>query len=291
MNKLKLYLIALSAVILMSFVLNNDKPAYVIYNSKGKEVSYKKMMKSLQKSDMIFFGELHNSPIAHWLQLEVTQDIFNDKKEKTVLGAEMFEADNQLILNEYLGDVITQSNFKKEARLWPNYKTDYEPLVELAKKNQLPFIATNIPRRYASLVFKNGIESLESLTDEAKSYIAPLPIKIDLELNCYKKMMEMMGGHNGGNVNFPKAQAIKDATMAHFILKNWKEGQTFIHYNGSFHSDNHEGIVWYINEQQKKLNIQTISTVEQDDISKLSEENKGVADFIICVPTNMTKTH
>jgi uncharacterized iron-regulated protein len=289
MNKFKLCLVALGIVVMMSFVLNDDKPAYIIYNSKGKEVSYKKMMKSLKKSDMIFFGELHNSPIAHWLQLEVTQDIFNDKKENTVLGAEMFEADNQLLLNEYLGDVISKKNFKNEVRLWPNYKTDYEPLVELAKKNKLPFIATNIPRRYASLVFKKGIESLENLTDEAKSYIAPLPIKIDLELNCYKSMMEMMRGK--GNENFPKAQAIKDATMAHFILKSWKKGQTFIHYNGSFHSDNHEGIVWYINEQQKDLNIQTISVLEQDDISKLSKESEGVADFIICVPTNMTKTH
>ncbi|MGB0863273.1 MAG: ChaN family lipoprotein [Saprospiraceae bacterium] len=289
MSKLKLYTIALVAIFLMSFILNNDKPVYIIYNSKGKEVSYKKMMKSLKKSDMVFFGELHNSPIAHWLQLEVTQDIFNHKKEKTVLGAEMFEADNQLILDEYLGDVISKKSFKNEARLWPNYKTDYEPLVEMAKKNKLPFIATNIPRRYASLVFKKGIETLESLTDEAKSYIAPLPIKVDLELNCYKSMMEMMRGK--GNSNFPKAQAIKDATMAHFILKNWTKGQTFVHYNGSFHSDNHEGIVWYINQQKKDLDIKTISVIEQDDISKLSKDSEGVADFIICVPTNMTKTH
>ena len=289
MSKLKLYTIALVAIFLMSFIFNNDKPAYIIYNSKGKEVSYKKMMKSLKKSDMVFFGELHNSPIAHWLQLEVTQDIFNHKKEKTVLGAEMFEADNQLILDEYLGDVISKKSFKNEARLWPNYKTDYEPLVEMAKKNKLPFIATNIPRRYASLVFKKGIETLESLTDEAKSYIAPLPIKVDLELNCYKSMMEMMRGK--GNSNFPKAQAIKDATMAHFILKNWTKGQTFVHYNGSFHSDNHEGIVWYINQQKKDLDIKTISVIEQDDISKLSKDSEGVADFIICVPTNMTKTH
>ena len=47
------------------------------------------------------------------------------------------------------------------ARLWNNFKTDYKPLVDFAKDNNLKFIATNIPRRFASLVFKGGFEVLE----------------------------------------------------------------------------------------------------------------------------------
>lgn len=273
-----------------SFILSDDKPAYIIYNSKGEQVDYSEMIKQLKKADVAFFGELHNNPISHWLQLEVTKDLYKAKKADLVLGAEMFEADNQLILDEYLADMISKSNFKKEAKLWPNYDTDYQPLVEFAKGNKLDFIATNIPRRYASTVFKKGIEYLDSLPDASKKYIAPLPIKVDLELESYKSMLEMMRGH-GENTNFPKAQAIKDATMAHFILKNWKKGQLFLHYNGAFHSDIYEGINWYIKDQRKKTKIATISTVEQDDVSSLLEENKGKADFIICVPSSMTKTH
>lgn len=291
MKKFTTFILIL-AITQFAFVMNEDKPAYVIYNKKGKEVSYKKMMKALKKSDMTFFGELHNNPIAHWMQLEVTKDLFEEKKSDLVIGAEMFESDNQLLLDEYLSGTISQKSFKAEARLWNNYKTDYEPLVEFAKKNQLPFIATNVPRRYASLVYKKGITQLDSLSEMAKSYIAPLPIKIDLEVGCYKKMLSMMGGHGGANAkNFPISQAVKDATMAHFTLKNWKKGQTFIHYNGSFHSDNHEGIIYYINQQNKRLNIKTISVVEQDDVSKLSEDNTGIADFVICVPSSMTKTY
>ena len=263
------------STILMSFSIQNDKPAYVIYNKKGKVVSYKKMMKSLKKNDMVFFGELHNNPIAHWLQFEVTKGLYETKKDKLVLGAEMFETDNQLLLDEYLGDMISKSSFKREARLWDNYDTDYEPLVEFAKKNELNFVATNIPRRYASMVFKKGIETLDDLSGEAKKYIAPLPIEIDLELNCYKSMMEMMGGHAKGNTNFPKAQAIKDATMAHFTLKNWKKGQIFVHYNGAFHSDSHEGIIWYLNQQQKNLDIQNITVVEQMMFQKYPKKIKG----------------
>ena len=50
-----------------------------------------------------------------------------------------------------------------------------------------------------------------------------------------------MGGH--GTLNTVKAQASKDATMAHFILQRLAAGSLFIHYNGSFHSENHDGII------------------------------------------------
>ncbi|MFT5833406.1 MAG: putative iron-regulated protein [Cognaticolwellia sp.] len=272
----------------MGFTTTNNKPAYRIFDSKGKEVSYDKAFKSAKKADMVFFGELHNNPIAHWLQLQVTKDLYKNKKNKLVLGAEMFESDNQLILEEYLQGVISDKKFESECRLWDNYKTDYKPLVEFAKVNELKFIATNVPRRYANVTYKGGLKAAENLSDEAKKYIAPLPIKTDLTVSCYKEMLEM----GGGNENFPHAQMIKDATMAHFILKNYEKGNQFLHYNGSFHSDRHEGIIWYINEMSEAdLDIQTITTVEQTDIDKLDEKYFGKANFIIVVPEDMTKTY
>lgn len=268
-----------------------EKAAYRVFDGQGKETTYQDLLKSVQKKDVVFFGELHNNPIAHWLQLELSKDLLEANKGKLILGAEMFESDNQLLLDEYFAEHITDKNFEEEARTWNNYKTDYKPLVELAKANDIPFIATNIPRRYANLVFRKGIAGLEELSDEAKSYIAPLPIEIDLELESYKAMMDMMGGHNAGNEKFPQAQAVKDATMAYFIAQHFKKGHQFIHYNGSYHSDKHQGILWYLERYAPKLSVSTLKTVEQDDLSTLSEEEKGSADFIIVIPSNMTKTY
>jgi len=278
-------------LIFLSLAFKADKPAYVLYNQKGKEIKYSKMLKKLRKADIVFFGELHNNPIAHWLQLELTQDLYKEKKEM-VLGAEMFESDNQLIINEFLSGLISKKKFEAEMRLWPNYKTDYRPLMEFAKENELPFIATNIPRRYASAVYKGGFEAIDKFSDEAKKYIAPLPILYDEQVPCYKNMLELsaqMGGH--ANENFPKSQASKDATMAYFILKNLSDNQVFIHYNGSYHSDNFEGIVWHIKKARPELNIQTISTVMQAQLDSLESDAKGTANFIICVPETMTSTH
>ena len=98
-----------------------------------------------------------------------------------------------------------------------------------------------------------------------------------------------MGDH--GSPELVKAQAIKDATMAHFILKNYNQGLLFVHYNGAYHSDNYEGILWYLRGERGDLDYGTISTVSQDDVSELSKKNYNKADFIICVDGNMTKTY
>lgn len=287
MKKIPLFLIV-AAFVFTAF--KSDKPAYFLYDIKGKPEKYEKMLKQISEADIILFGELHNNPISHWLQLELTKDMFAQSGENLVLGAEMFESDNQVILNEYLDSLITQSSFESEARLWPNYKTDYKPLVEFANKNRISFIATNVPRRYASLVNKKGFEALEQLSGEALSFLPPLPIKYDSTLNCYKSMMEMAGMGSHVTPNFPKAQAIKDATMAHFILKNWSPGKQFLHYHGAYHSQNFESIYWYLKQENPDLKIITIHSVEQKDISELSEENTGLADFTICVDEDMTKT-
>lgn len=274
-------------ILAVTIVQAQGKPAYVLYNAKGKKVSYKKMIRILKEKDIVLFGEYHNNAIAHWLQLEVTMAL--GETRKLVLGAEMFEADNQQPLNLYLAGKLSAKGLDSNARLWRNYPTDYAPLVNYAKENKLPFIATNIPRKFASLVAKGGFGKLDSLPAAEKNWIAPLPIAYDAELPGYKKMLEMMGGHGGENL--PKAQAIKDATMAWFILQHFVPGNLFIHYNGAYHSDNYEGILWYLKQKQPGLKYGTISTVSQKDISSLLTENKGKADFIICVDEDMTNTY
>ncbi len=286
---MKIFLIVLISLIAMS--LTHDKPAYVLYNNSGDPANYQKMIIELQSADIVLFGELHDNPISHWLELEVTKDLFKHKKQNLVLSAEMFETDNQEGVNNYLKNDIDDKEFKKDVRLWPNYKTDYKPLLDFAKINSLVFVAANIPRRYASMVFKGGYASLDTLPKEEKQWIAPLPIKYEADLECYKAMMEMKMRGMKPNDNFPKAQASKDATMAHFILKNWKEGKLLIHYQGAYHSDNHEGVEWHLKNQNKDLKILTISTVLQKDVSKLEKENLEKANYIICVPESMTRTY
>ena len=286
--------VLISLIFLSVIAMNSDKPAYRIFDSKGEQSDYHELLKKVQNADIVFFGELHNNPICHWLELEITKDLYKLKKDNLILGAEMFEADNQLIINEYLNEEIKENTFEPEAKLWPNYKTDYKPLLVFAKENKLKFICTNIPRRYASIVNSKGFEGLDNLSDQAKKYITPLPVKYDAELDCYKQMLKMGQMRHVDKdydiLNLPKAQAIKDATMAYFILKHYLKGKLFLHYNGSYHSDNFEGIVWYI-KQKKDLNILTITSVEQENTEVLNKIFLNKADYILCIPEDMTKTY
>ena len=284
MMKAKLF----SLIILFfgQIVMAQNKMPYQFFDKNGKKISYKKVLKTAANAEVVLFGEYHDNSVVHWLQLEFTKDLA--ERKYLVLGAEMIEADNQKQLNQYLKGEIDQKAFDTLARLWPNYKTDYKPLVDFAKEKNIPFVACNIPRRFASLVFKNGFEALEKLTDEEKSWVAPLPIAYDPTMPGYVKMVQEMGGHGGGNM--PKAQAVKDATMAYFILKNLKENSVFIHYNGTYHSDNFEGIYWYLKRANAKLKILTIATVSQNDISKLEKEHYNKADLILVVDEDVTKT-
>jgi len=280
------FIVAIFLLLQMS-VWSQNKQSYQLYNAKGKKTTYQKLVKAAGQNNVILFGEYHNNSVVHWLQLKLTKEL--SETQNLVLGAEMIEADNQIQLNQYLKGEIDQKKFDSTARLWNNYKTDYKPLVDFAKEKNYPFIATNIPRRYASLVFKKGLEELEQLSDEEKSWMAPLPILFDINLPGYQNMLSMQGGHAGDKM--PKAQAIKDATMAHFIVENLRTRTVFVHYNGTYHSDNYEGISWYLKKYKPELKILTIATIEQKDILKFNKEELNKADFILVIDEDATKTY
>jgi len=289
---MKIPQIILTFTVFAFLSFKTDKPAYRLFDKNGKSTKYSKMVETIKEANIVFYGESHDNPIAHWLELEITKDLFKEKKGNLILGAEMFEADNQLVLDEYINGIHKADKFEADVRLWTNYKTDYKPLVDFARNSQIPFIATNIPRRYAALINDKGFEVLKKLTPEAKEYISPdLERLYDSTINCYNDMLKMFAGMDHMTSNILKAQASKDATMAYFILKYFEPSKLFFHFNGSYHSDNFEGIVWWIKRLRPELKVMTITTLSQDTISDLNKDYLNRADFIVVVPDDMTKTY
>lgn len=274
----------------ISSVFAQKKEAYVIFNANGKKVSYAHLEKAVSKKKIVLFGELHNDPIAHWLQYELLCALYAQHSSALKAGSEMFERHQQECLNDFLQGKITAGVFKDTTKLWANFTTDYLPMLEFAKTNQIPWIATNITRKYASQLFKQGRASLDTLSDEEKKLMAPLDFPVDLTLSQYDNLLK---GFSHAGENFVYAQAIKDATMGESIVKALQPSTVFYHLNGAYHTDFHQGIVWYIHYYGKIPydDMITISTVNQASLKKLEKEYKGKADFIICTPETMTKTH
>lgn len=267
---------------------------FQFYNQKGAAVKPEKMVRQLAEYDVVFFGEHHNNSVNHWLQLRVTEALFAQKNGKLILGAEMFERDNQPALDKYLSGRYSEKQLKDSARLWTNFATDYQPLLDFAKSRVLPFFATNVPRKYASKVSKEGLATLENLPVNEKKWMAKLPISVSYETPGYEEMKTMMGAHADlAKVNnFVAAQAIKDATMAESIIANIKAGYTFLHYNGDFHSKEFGGIYWYIKQKRPDLKMAVISVYESPFQNLVfPKENFIPTTFTLVLPRDITKTY
>ncbi|MGI4734969.1 MAG: ChaN family lipoprotein [Janthinobacterium lividum] len=280
---------------LLSFTLA-DRPAYRLFTAQGQVADYDQMLAQLAQADVVLFGEQHNDPIAHWLELQVAKDLTQAKGPgKLVLGLEMFERDVQPLVAQYAAGTLPDSAFERQSRPWPNYATDYRPLLQFARDEKISVVGTNAPRRYAQQVARGSLTALDKLPANEKAYLAPLPLKVDFELPGYKKMAAMFGdapAHGGGGGRtIIQAQALKDATMATYIRQSIAPGQLLLHFNGSYHSDNHDGIVAYLRQYAPKLRVKTISTVSQEQLQTLTKENLALADYVLVVPADMTKTY
>ena len=146
-----------------------------------------------------------------------------------------------------------------------------------------------------SAVARGSLQALGKLPAADRALLAPLPLKVDYELPGYKNMAAMFGGdgqaHGGGAQNIIQAQALRDATMAHFIATSRQPGQTLLHFNGSYHSDHHDGIAAYLRQYGPKLRVRTLSVVTQEQLQTLEKEQLNLADFVVVVPADAAKTY
>lgn len=270
----------------------NNPETYRLFDSDGQVVDYQQMIGDLAQQDVVFFGEIHNCPIVHWLEYKVLESLYDKQADGLSVGMEMFEADNQLLVDEYMNRQISASQFEEECRLWPNYETDYKSVVDFVREKHLRLVATNVPRRYAGMVKNQGLACLDSVSDEAKKYMPELPIPYESnpQANEAFGMMTLMGKNKDVNLEYMgEAQGLKDATMAWFIAKNLK--RHLIHFNGNYHSDSGDGIVKYLRHYRPDVRIKTIYSVRQDEIEKLDSIYLGHGDYYICVPEDMVTSY
>ena len=266
---------------------------YKIYDTRTKQiVTIDKIVTDMADADVLFFGEEHNDSAGHYLENKIFRALHAQYADKVILSMEMFEADGQLVLNEYLAGTIDETRFSRDVRLWNNYK-DYRPMIEYARQNKIPVIAANPPRRYVSLVTRRGMRSLDSLSKDAKKFLPPLPY--DTLTGRYReKFMDIMKGSPGStSQNIYYSQNLWDAGMAYSIysyLKKNKHKKVF-HCVGGFHTEEKLGTAAQLQRRNKKLkilNIASFSDVSFNDPDWEKFSFKG--DYIILTNPDLKKT-
>jgi uncharacterized iron-regulated protein len=261
----------------------------IVATTSGATVSLRALGDAMQSADVVFLGEQHDDPATHALQLAVLDEAAT-RGRPVALSLEMFERDVQQPLDEYLTGRLAEQDFLAGARPWERYATDYRPSVLYARSRGWPVLASNVPRRLASLVSRGGLAALETLPPGDRALVAR-------DLRCpkdryYERFIATVGSHGpapaqpaaGGAApppappadsasramadRFYAAQCVKDETMAESIVRaaaGLPSGTLVVHYTGAFHSDYRQGTVERVVRRETSLRPLVISFVPVPD--------------------------
>lgn len=291
------FFIAVCSVILDSSAIEAQATGYAahrVYDSKRKRLTdFEAMVAALSRADIVFLGEQHDDPRTHQLQAAVLEGLARRKEGPVVLALEMFERDVQGRVDAYLAGEATESEFLGASRPWPNYRTDYRPLVEFARAHGWPVIAGNVPRRLASMVSRGGLAALDTLSPEQRAFVAA-------DLSCprddyWKRFKETMGDMSGHGMQLSpeqleatvwriyEAQCVKDETMAESVaLAFTSRGAPVVHANGSFHSDYRMGAASRVKRRVPNASIVVVSFVPVTDLDAVDgKSRRKLGDFVV----------
>ena len=282
-------------------------PGYVperVYDTRRHVFAdFEVMLADLAGADVVLVGEQHDDPNTHRLEHAMLEGLKRRKVAVTV-SLEMFERDVQPHVDGYLAGSITEAEFLKDSRPWPRYASDYRPLVELAKVQGWPVVASNVPRRHAAAVAKSGRAALDALEGVDRALAAR-------DLECpkdayFQRFAAAMGGHTatgksapGGTGEPPKppdplateryywSQCMKDETMAESIAAAFDRKEPprgpVVHFTGAFHSDFGAGTTERIRRRlgSRRVTVVTILPVTEVDTLAPAGDDLKRADYLV----------
>jgi uncharacterized iron-regulated protein len=261
---------------------------FTVFDGSGAKANLNAIISTLGQYDVVFLGELHDDAVGHAIQAEIFRTAVEQfaGKRRVTLSLEMFERDVQPMLNEYLAEQITENHFMLSSRPWDNYKTDYRPLVELAKEKKLDVVAANAPRRYVNMVSRSGRDSLNGLSAEAKSWLPPLPFAGASEAYSkkFRTLMDGSGEAVMGIDNILNSQTLWDASMAYWISESFKKnkGSLVVHLNGGFHTEERLGTVEHLLKYSPQAKVLVVTMRYEKDFKTFdATKHTGIGDFVI----------
>jgi uncharacterized iron-regulated protein len=284
-----------------------------VFTDAGQPTTLEAVVAAMGGHDVVFIGETHDDPTAHWLEAELLKGAWETygtapadgaPPRRLALSLEFFERDVQPVLDEYLADLITESAFVAASRPWPRYATDYRPLIEFSREHGIDVIASNAPRRYASRVTRHGRESLEDLPARALAYLPPLPYGQpsreyrDQWIQVISRVMRLEGTRCGVPVHDAPApvgahsemgnqlhtQALWDASMAWWISRylDAHPRALVLHMVGGFHVARGTGTPEHLAAYRPGASFMIVMLRPVDEVGVFEPAPEGEwGDFVI----------
>jgi len=286
------------------------KQPFRVFTGAGEPSTLGAVLKAMSDVDVVLVGETHDDQVAHQLELFMLLEATADARERgrnLALSLEMFEADVQEQLDEYINGHIRERDLLQDARPWNNYH-DYRFMVEFAKDAGLKVLAANAPRRYVAACGKHGRAVLEGFPQSARAYLAPLPYPEPSAEYVTHFREEMLPAQHSdppvksNTASEPQAAegcpyigfkandesvldpvVLWDATMAHRIhqVLECVPDTSIYHVCGSFHCQHRLGIVEMLSKYRPSCRSLVIAIYPEDNWQDFDEADLGKGDFII----------
>lgn len=222
-------LLTLSACTMSQYPIGNPQEPYpaaekplsgaIRHLPTGIDVSAEQMLSALRETRIVYVGETHDNPAAHRLELQILKAMAEHHPGRLSLGMEMFNIDQQSVLDRWTAGELDERTFLKESAWHSNWRMDfdyYRDILLFAREHGIPVIGLNAPKK---LVQTLGMQSIEDLDEATRSQLPAM----DLTEPYQRAMVEAVyAGHGEGNKRldgFHRVQTLWDEAMAESIVR------------------------------------------------------------------------
>lgn len=292
----------------------SDAGHFACFDGSGRRCSMEEVLRSAQTCDVVVVGETHDDPVAHQLQLYMLMAL--QQTRRCVLSLEMFEADVQPVLDEYMAGHIREADMLLDARPWANYAVDYRPLVECAKEAGCPVACANAPRRYVGAVGRDKDGLAQAWSPAARACLPPLPLPspsaaymahcladpavVSVEAQAQSGISARAEGGGCPYIGLSRrdgllpAMRLWDASMAHSIRTSLgaHPGRLVLHVCGSFHAEKRVGIVEMLLRYRPETKVVVVVVYPEDEWTTFdAARHGGAADFVLLSDASLPRSH
>ncbi|MBW3811448.1 ChaN family lipoprotein [Aeromonas hydrophila] len=228
---------------------------YQLKATQGEALTLEQALARVADADIVLVGELHTHPAVHLLQARMLAGLATDVRP-LVLSMEQFSRADQPVLDAYLAGRIGEAALIRDGNAWPNYQSDYRPLVEFAKAHHLPVIAANAPKPLVSCVGQEGPAWLDQLPANRRSQLART-LTLGDDPYRQKFMASLHHGDADSNARRFAAQTSWDDTMAESMVDYLRShpGRRIMHIAGNFHVEGGLGLASRIASRNPDLKV------------------------------------
>ena len=247
-------------------------------------VELSKLIQVVQPGSVVILSEIHTLKSHHQNQMNFINELEKISDSKISIGFEMFDINEQNLLDDYSDKLISAEQLKSYVSLSKDWFDFYLPLLKFTQNPESQAVALNAPKWLTSKIARVGIDQLSNY----EKLLIPTDFALGDEMYL-ERFQEVSHIPKDKIKNYFEAQCMWDDIMAdtarEFILSNPKGILVII--VGDFHAAYYGGLPKRL-RQRGVANIVTISQVstaglnekEKDELIKPHSRYGRRADYI-----------